>query len=404
MKFFRFPILFTLTASSLLACTLALLFTPQRPLDNLLIFFLLTLTAILTLENVVLLFIKPDGGKRDRAVKKLEPIGLLFGSCFHAIFQFDTIVFQDWNEVVHEGERHSPLALDRLPVFLIVCFLGLIGYALLRYSNPTRLPPLVTVLSLSAVDLGTIFFALLLLQCAPIVNHPLLWIFPTNILLIVIRLTTDTVLRLATVPDSLNRYPLLAFFFRHQKLLPLWSFLVAFPLLGLLIVVLMLLGQKPDSVIRLWTETADWTFSRMTPPPSIPMDGHYLCTVAARGHRRVVKPLRIGTRHGHSVIVNRQLCVANAFEDLLHERWPRFHRAVRRFYDRYGYPISRHIRTKSSADLVYLIMKPLEWCFLAVLYLFDVKPENRIAVQYPHAPLLSETLSEEVTASRGDRS
>ena len=27
-------------------------------------------------------------------------------------------------------------------------------------------------------------------------------------------------------------------------------------------------------------------------------------------------------------------------------------------------------------------MKPLEWFFLAVLYAVDVKPENRIAVQY----------------------
>ena len=33
------------------------------------------------------------------------------------------------------------------------------------------------------------------------------------------------------------------------------------------------------------------------------------------------------------------------------------------------------------------MMKPLEWLFLAVLYLVDEKPENRIAVQYPHAPV-----------------
>jgi hypothetical protein len=32
-------------------------------------------------------------------------------------------------------------------------------------------------------------------------------------------------------------------------------------------------------------------------------------------------------------------------------------------------------------------MKPAEWFFLGVLYLFDCNPENRIAVQYPHAPL-----------------
>lgn len=95
-----------------------------------------------------------------------------------------------------------------------------------------------------------------------------------------------------------------------------------------------------------------------------------------------MKPIRMGERHGHRVVVNRQLCVANAFEQILEERTPRFHRAVRHFYDTYGFPIAKLIRTKGAADIVYIIMKPLEWIFLIVLYLCDVNPENRIAVQY----------------------
>lgn len=43
---------------------------------------------------------------------------------------------------------------------------------------------------------------------------------------------------------------------------------------------------------------------------------------------------------------------------------------------------NRPDRTKKAADLVWLLMKPLEWLFLLVLYLFDATPENRIAVQY----------------------
>ena len=101
----------------------------------------------------------------------------------------------------------------------------------------------------------------------------------------------------------------------------------------------------------------------------------------------MVKPLRTGKRHGHEVLVNRQLCIANAFEQLLEERTPHFHRAVRGLYDKTGYPIAKHIRSPYLADAIYFLMKPLEWLFLLVLYLCDTKPENRIAVQYPHKPL-----------------
>ena len=50
--------------------------------------------------------------------------------------------------------------------------------------------------------------------------------------------------------------------------------------------------------------------------------------------------------------------------------------------DTYGFPVANLIRTKWAADVVYFIMKPLEWIFLIVIYLCDVSPENRIAVQY----------------------
>jgi hypothetical protein len=111
--------------------------------------------------------------------------------------------------------------------------------------------------------------------------------------------------------------------------------------------------------------------------------GHYLCTVAARGHARLVRPLRIGRRRGAPILVNRQLAIANAFEDLLHERWPRFGRAARRVYDRLGLPVSRLIRSPWLADAIYLVMKPAEYVFYIVLALFDREdPETRIDRMY----------------------
>ena len=84
------------------------------------------------------------------------------------------------------------------------------------------------------------------------------------------------------------------------------GFLLAIPLLGILVAVLVLLGQRPDSMIKAWTETSDWSLSQQTAPPNVSYDQHYLCTVAAQGHSRVVKPLRRGIRHGHVVTVNVQ--------------------------------------------------------------------------------------------------
>ena len=98
---------------------------------------------------------------------------------------------------------------------------------------------------------------------------------------------------------------------------PVLGLVLMFPLLGILIAILMLFGQAPDSVIKAFTETSDWNLSLRQAPQNVMYDEHYLCTVAAGGHEKVVKPIRLGRRHGHEVIVNRQLCIANAFEQVL---------------------------------------------------------------------------------------
>jgi hypothetical protein len=160
------------------------------------------------------------------------------------------------------------------------------------------------------------------------------------------------------------------------------SFLLVFPLLLILIIVLTLFGQQPDSIIKAFTETAEWTLSQKIPPPRLDYHGHYLCTVAACGDERVVKPVRAGKRGNRLIVVNRQLLIANAFEDLIAEKLPKTHKIIRKTYDKIGLPISKHITTKRRSNLVYFIMKPLEWLFIFVLYTFDLKPENRINSQY----------------------
>ena len=163
---------------------------------------------------------------------------------------------------------------------------------------------------------------------------------------------------------------------------PLIAIILSVAFAIILIIILCLFGQRPDAIIKAFTSTSDWTLSQMYSPPPVYYDAHYLCTVSLKGHRKLVKPIRYGIRRNQKIVVNRQLCIANAFEQLIEEKTPRFHKAIRYIYDKYGYPLSKHINTPLQADVTYIFMKPLEYIFLIILYLFDKEPENRIAKQY----------------------
>lgn len=169
----------------------------------------------------------------------------------------------------------------------------------------------------------------------------------------------------------------------YQRMSKVWV-ICLFPVLVILQLILVLFGQRPDSFIRVFLETSSFNYSNIPAPKPEMVEGggHYLCTVSAKGHKKLVKPIRAGIRGGLRIPVNRQLLIANAFENILEQYMPIFHKVIRNFYDRYGYPISRHINSKWSADVIYLLMKPLEWFFLVVLYTVDKKPENRIHMQY----------------------
>lgn len=166
-------------------------------------------------------------------------------------------------------------------------------------------------------------------------------------------------------------------------------FVLCLPILIILSAVLLLFGQKPDSVVRAFTETYKHGFSQWDYQcENVECGGHYLCSVAANGHAKIVRPQRNGTRNGHNIICNRQLLVSNAFEDLMQEKFPALHKITRREYNKVGTFVHRYygiFKNKFLSDIIYILMKPLEWFFLLTLYTFDKKPENRIAKQYTHS-------------------
>ncbi len=349
---------------------------------------------IITLYNIGYLVVPRQSEITKKRGRAVEYFTIVYGAVCTFLYVMmngmlgNAIVWDShWSDQLYNEQVHSPILIDSVPTLMVIGIIAAVGYILLRVTKGKRLPPIPTVFCISALYLGLLLCVLWIIQLIPL--EIVLCVYPFNFMLIFIKLIREQAEAWRdeerNIPEGKNPLVTAVYTFTANSAnLPWLGFLAAIPLLGMCIAFLALFGQTPDSIIRAWTETADWTLSNQTGPQNIIYDEHYLCTVAAGGHKKVVRPIRMGRRHGHEVIVNRQLCVANAFEGLLQERLPRFHKWVRRIYDKYGYPVARHIRSPYAADAVWVIMKPLEWVFVFVLYLFDIKPENRIAVQYPH--------------------
>lgn len=318
--------------------------------------------------------------------KKRQPTVVLwfglFGCFLEAIFIFivKDMTFYDWSERLINSQKHALIWSGAYPTFFTFAALTLLALIIYSYRDANSLSPLANIFCISGILGGVVLLLVFDNQLQVASFHTLfLLIYSINLLWVRIKEWQED----RTEITYENR--LLQYF--HQLLnksrnWPWLAVLLALPTLAFVVLILMLFGQQPDSMIKAWTNTADWAFSQKIPPQNLIIDEHYLCTVAAGGHEKVVKPQRMGIRHGHPVVVNRQLCIANAFEQVLEEKTPRFHRFLRRNYDRYGYPFAKHIKKKWAMDLIYYLMKPLEWIFLLVLYLVDRKPENRIAMQY----------------------
>lgn len=354
------------------------------------IYYPLVLTAL-----EIIFFILTIKKKVIAAAWRFDQTALWYGLFLELnyLWFFKDITGWDWMLQLSNAEKHIPIYSGSLLTIFIIALLALVGFLYLSLLPIEKMPPLTAVLAISAMYLGVIEIVIFTIQViwentSDTLLDCMLLLWPICIVMMVARTILIKVHEWSTLPIEKRKISENKMLRRMDQLLldsrfwPIWALILALPLLGILIGILLLFGQAPDSVVKAWTETADWRLSTKQAPQNIYYDEHYLCTVAAGGHRNIVKPTRMGIRHGHPVIVNRQLLVANAFEQVLEEKTPGFHRQLRNFYDHYGFPIAKMIRRQWIADLIYFLMKPLEWLFLIVLYMTDLHPENRIAVQY----------------------
>ena len=350
---------------------------------------------VLTGYHILLLYLETNK-KLLKPFIRFDQVAIWYGLILEFLYLTEGkyVTGADWSVQLKNLEIHTPIFSEAAPTIIFIFVIGIAGYLYLRVRPLKKIPPLMAIISMSAMYLWVIEVLVFTVQVfkgdlsGDNLLDVYLLVYPVCIICIVARTVISKVHEWQEYEmerAKIQSNPLLNFadkILSNSKLWPIYAIIFMFPLLGIIIGILLLFGQAPDSVIKAWTETADWTLSLKEAPQNIEYDEHYLCTVAAGGHKKIVKPIRKGIRHGHEVIVNRQLCIANAFEQILEEKTPRFHKLVRGIYDRYGFPIARLIKSKWIADIIYIMMKPLEWIFLMVIYMIDVHPENRIATQY----------------------
>lgn len=357
-------------------------------------------------DNKIILYLTSIFGNINKKAAALYDLFLvLFGAVIEFILLFtvhEIIIDAQWYEELHNQQLHTPISNEGAVTFFVLLTMFVVGVFILTIIPSNKRPPLTTVLSISFMYIGVIEAVLFTIQIAGMnlkdlngnVNYKftldLLYTFvvPFNMILILIRMMIIEIRSFEISGSHMSKINSIPFLrlcsktLNNSKNWPIIALIMMIPVLVCIIAILMLFGQAPDDAIKAFTETANYTFSQRIPPQNVYYDEHYLCTVAAGGHRRIVKPVRMGKRHGHDVVVNRQLLIANAFEQILEEKTPDFHHKVRAFYDKYGFPISKHIKTKSAADVIWFLMKPLEWIFLITIYMVDIKPEDRIHSQY----------------------
>lgn len=325
---------------------------------------------------------------------------LVFGLYLNSMAEGAGVPLRIFEETGQFANGYASLASEFSFSVLVLLTFGYVSFLLILFSSDA-FPPIIYVLCSSIMILNVIFATTYLIHTGfthdgEIISIYLLqFSFLSLIFLYIARLKSSLDTFIAGNTEKQMKYDnkILQFLAnvsnRYQNMAKLWA-VCLFPVLVIVQLILILFGQRPDSLVRVFLETSSFNFSSVpAPKPEVVKgDGHYLCTVAAKGHPKLVKPIRMGIRRGAFIPVNRQLLIANAFENLLEQYIPNVHKTIRAFYDKYGYPISKHINTKWSADLVYILMKPLEWIFLIVLYTVDKNPENRIHLQYSGVRLI----------------
>jgi hypothetical protein len=93
----------------------------------------------------------------------------------------------------------------------------------------------------------------------------------------------------------------------------------------------------------------------------------YISTATARGHSWIVNSTLTRTTNGSIFPINHQMQYFKCAELILQQSFPRIHQLSRKLYNNIGRFLASGIIHSIIADMVYLLLKPLEWLVRFIL-------------------------------------
>lgn len=116
-----------------------------------------------------------------------------------------------------------------------------------------------------------------------------------------------------------------------------------------------MLGSAP-----FWALSLFWSYKHYLALPDHPPGDCFVVTAASRGHRRFVGPFLLVAHRGQQRMANQQLATLWQFENLWRSFAPCSHAIFRSIYNRIGPVIALGIVSAWFADVVYVVLKPVE--------------------------------------------
>lgn len=145
--------------------------------------------VVLTLVNIVLIFVAPSDKVLMKQAMVNEWITIILGVIYSILY---TAVFSDivpeaqWFQEIYNSQVHQPVWTEGLPTFCTFCGIGFAGYLLLLLIPLKKMPPLVIVLSISAMYLGVFESVMWCIQVSAS-EYYILCVLPVNLIIIAVK-------------------------------------------------------------------------------------------------------------------------------------------------------------------------------------------------------------------------